>query len=146
MQMDFGEYLPDDILAKVDRAAMFHSLETRIPFLDKDVMEFVWTLPLDMKYNDGVTKRVLKNILFKRVPRSILERPKTGFSIPLGEWMRQGDLREWAESLFSMESLKTVEDYIDINKCKRMWSGYLNTGIWREIIWYMLVILQWFKK
>lgn len=146
MQMDFGEYLPDDILAKVDRAAMFHSLETRIPFLDKDVMEFVWTLPLEMKYNDGVTKRVLRNILYKCVPRNIIERPKTGFSIPLGDWMRQGDLREWAESLFSLESLKSVEDYIDINECKRMWCEYVNKNIWDEKLWFITIFLQWFDK
>ncbi len=142
MLMDFGMYLPDDILAKVDRAAMDCSLETRIPFLDKDVIEFAWSLPLDMKYRDGVTKRVLRNILYKYVPQELMERPKTGFSIPLHLWLKDGELREWAESLICPKVLGKI-DILDSEIIIKMWNNYIEKGIWNESIWYMLVYLDW---
>ena len=145
MQMDFGEYLPDDILAKVDRAAMYHSLETRLPFLDKDVIEFVWSLPLSMKYSDGITKKVLRNILYKRVPKDLIERPKTGFSIPMEKWFSDGVLNEWADSLFDLDSLKVVENYLDINRCRSIWTRYMNENKWDECLWYIIVFLQWYN-
>ncbi len=145
MQMDFGEYLPDDILAKVDRAAMYHSLETRLPFLDRDVIEFVWTLPFDMKYNDGITKHILRRILYKRVPRELIERPKTGFSIPLYEWMRDGDLWMMCDELFDKARLDRVSDYLNTKKCRDMWDMFAAKGIWSESLWYLIVFLQWFN-
>ncbi len=145
MQMDFGEYLPDDILAKVDRAAMYHSLETRIPYLDRDVIEFIWTLPLDMKYSNGVTKQLLRRILYKRVSADIMERPKTGFSIPLDQWMREGDLKEWAWDLFEGSPLEKASEFLDVAKCRKIWRKFSDEGIWDGRIWYMSVFLQWFN-
>ncbi len=146
MQMDFGEYLPDDILAKVDRAAMYHSLETRIPYLDRDVIEFVWTLPLDMKYSNGVTKQLLRSILYKRVPREIMERPKTGFSIPLDQWMREGELKDWANGLFEGGPLEKASGFLDVSKCRNIWNRFCNEGIWDGRIWYLSVFLQWLSS
>ncbi len=145
MQMDFGEYLPDDILAKVDRAAMFHSLETRIPFLDRDVIEFAWKLPLEMKYNNKTTKQILRKILYKRIPKELIERPKTGFSIPLSEWMREGELRDWADSLFFGMISSKLSDYLDVDNCRRIWDGYVSGGDWSESIWYMIVFMEWYN-
>lgn len=145
MMMDFGMYLPDDILAKVDRAAMYHSLETRIPFLDRDIIEFVWTLPIDMKYNDGVTKCVLRKVLYKYVPRQVLERPKTGFSVPLDVWLKDGELREWAEDLMSDSSLESV-GLFNTKMLRKMWRMYCDKGVWNESIWYILMFMEWWKK
>ncbi|MBR6389879.1 MAG: asparagine synthase (glutamine-hydrolyzing), partial [Lachnospiraceae bacterium] len=98
MLMDMLQYLPDDILCKVDRAGMYYSLETRIPLLDTDVVNFAWTLPLEYKMSDGITKKPLRNILYKYVPKKIMDRPKKGFSITVSEWLREGEMCQWAES------------------------------------------------
>ena len=96
---DALNYLPDDILCKVDRAAMANSLETRVPFLDPRVVDVALRLPVNMKIRDNQGKWALRQILYKYVPKELIERPKTGFSIPLGLWLR-GPLRELAECLF----------------------------------------------
>ena len=96
MFLDSMTYLPDDILVKVDRAAMGVSLETRAPFLDHRVVELSTRIPIDFKINNGVGKKILRNILYRYVPRELIERPKHGFGIPLGDWLR-GPLKEWAE-------------------------------------------------
>lgn len=142
MQMDFQEYLPDDILTKVDRAAMFHSLETRIPFLDKDVVEFAWSLPLDMKFSGGVTKKILRDILYKKVDKGILERPKTGFSIPLESWLRTGDLMEWANSILNYSTIKD-QGIIDASQSRKIWDEYLKKNIWSDTLWRLIVFQSW---
>lgn len=106
MRLDTQRYLVDDILTKVDRAAMASSLETRVPFLDPAVFTFAWTLPLGYRIGAGGGKLVVRELLAKHVPRELFERPKTGFGVPLGEWLR-GPLRPWAEELLTPSSLDT---------------------------------------
>ncbi|MGN1159563.1 MAG: asparagine synthase (glutamine-hydrolyzing) [Lachnospiraceae bacterium] len=142
MLMDLVQYHPDDILVKVDRAGMFYSLETRIPLLDKDVVEFAWTLPEQYKYSEGVTKRVMRDVLYRHVPKEMMERPKKGFSIPLHEWLRQGSMRSWAEDIIS-DGKKYLSELIDQSMVGSYWKDYTEHGVWTEKIWYILIIEQW---
>jgi len=99
--LDLVGYLPDDILTKLDRAAMAVSLETRVPFLDRQVLDVAWRLPLSSKLQGRATKRVLRTILHRHVPSALVDRPKMGFGVPVGAWLR-GPLRPWAEDLVSV--------------------------------------------
>jgi asparagine synthase (glutamine-hydrolysing) len=98
-------YLSDDILAKVDRAALAVSLETRAPFLDHRVVEYAWRLPLSLKIRNGQSKWLLRQILYRYVPRELIERPKMEFGVPLDMWLR-GSLKEWVWSLIAPERLR----------------------------------------
>lgn len=145
MLMDMLQYLPDDILVKVDRAGMLYSLESRIPLLDRDVMEFAWTLPQEYKYDGTTTKRILKNILYKYVPQEMMDRPKKGFSVPLSSWLRGGELSQWAGTLIA-DCRKNMGEYVDCNVVDTMWKNFLETGCGERNIWNILMLSQWFGE
>lgn len=144
MLMDLLMYHPDDILNKVDRTAMAVSLETRIPMLDRDVVEFAWTLPLAYRQQGGVSKKILRDILYRYVPRELMERPKKGFSIPLHQWLRQPGLREWAESLLD-PALLGKQGFFNKAAVGKLWDDYITKNIWKPQIWYVLMFQEWMR-
>jgi asparagine synthase (glutamine-hydrolysing) len=144
MYLDTLTYLPDDILCKVDRAAMACSLETRMPFLDHRVVELAWRLPLHMKIRKGVSKWALRQVLYKRVPKELIERPKAGFAIPVGQWLR-GPLREWAEALLNPTRLK-AEGYLHPEPITKVWQEHLS-GHYDHTpkLWSVLMFQAWLE-
>ncbi len=142
MLMDLLMYHPDDILNKVDRTAMAVSLETRVPMLDRDVVEFAWTLPLAWKQGGGVRKKILRDILYRYVPRELMERPKKGFAIPLHRWLRQPGLRDWAESLLA-PSLLEEQGLLETTAVRKLWDDYIMRDVWKPQIWYILMFQEW---
>ena len=142
MLMDMEVYHPDDILVKVDRTAMAVSLETRVPMLDKDVIEFAWTIPMEYKKQGTDGKLVLKDVLYKYVPKEMMDRPKKGFSIPISKWLREPLLREWAESLIDRKLL-AEQGILDTDEVWRIWKDFTDNGNWRIQIWYILMFQSW---
>ena len=142
MYCDAVSYLPDDILCKVDRASMAVSLETRTPFLDHRVAELASRIPLSMKMRRGTGKHILRELLFANAPRKLFDRPKAGFGIPVGTWIR-GPLRDWAEDL--LDEKRMVEaGYFDAALVHRRWQDHLNGRIdATPSIWSILMFEAW---
>lgn len=145
MTLDFITYLPDDILVKLDRAAMASSLETRAPFLDHKLIEHVWKIPQSLKYRNGNGKWILRQILNNYIPKSLTERPKMGFAIPLDTWLR-GPLRDWAEDLLDEKKLHQ-DGYLNPELIRKKWlehrSGNRN---WQSELWDVLMFQSWLKE
>ena len=143
--LDLVGYLPDDILVKVDRAAMAVSLETRVPFLDRQVLDLAWRLPLDTKLRRGRTKWLLRRVLDRHVPAALIDRPKMGFGLPIGSWLR-AELAPWAEHLLDERRLRD-QGVLDPLPVRRAWdlhrSGRRDLGY---ELWDVLVLQAWIDR
>lgn len=144
MALDTISYLPDDILVKVDRASMATSLESRVPFLDHEIVEFAWQLPLDYKVRNGRSKWPLRQLLERHVPAALIDRPKMGFGVPVGEWLR-GPMRDWAEGLLDEARLRR-EGYWEPRRVREAWEQHLSgQRNFTAKLWPVLMFQAWLE-
>lgn len=144
LHRDQTGFMTDTVLNKVDRAGMFVSLENRIPLLDKDVIEFSWTLPISYKSSNGCNKKILKELLYEYVPREMLDRPKHGFEVPLPTWLSNGELHEWAGDLINNSCLAD-DGYFDKKILNRIWTGFNHNQSGTLLLWYILQVESWYR-
>lgn len=143
--IDSATYLPDDILVKVDRATMSVGLEGRIPLLDSALVEFAWSLPASSCYRNGVGKWLLRQVLYRHVPRHLVDRPKMGFGVPMHNWLR-GPLRDWAEDLLDARAME-AEGFLNPTPIQERWRQHLGGEVdWKYSLWPILMFQQWYRS
>jgi len=143
--LDLVTYLPDDILTKIDRASMAVALELRVPLLDHRVVEFSWRLPRAAKVRHNTSKWLLRQILYRRVPPALVERPKIGFDVPLGAWLR-GPLRDWAEGMLDERRLREA-GLLDQSMVGRIWKEHVDgRRNWQDLLWNVLMLESWRER
>ena len=142
---DMEYYFTDDILYKLDRASMAHSLESRIPMLDRDFLEFAWTLPTEYKYQNGVSKRILRDLLYQYVPKSLLDRPKQGFYVPIRKWLLEGSTCEYAKELLEHSHLAR-DGWLDEKTVLSVWNYFQKNQKKHQLTFNILMAEQWYRS